>query len=91
MACQDGEMPGRRRPADVLDAESLARIQDQLMRVLPTLSEREVGVVRLRFGLVDGHPRSLDEIGQVYGVTGQRIRQILERAMSKLQAGRSRS
>ena len=44
--------------------------------MLETLSEREAGVVRLRFGLTDGQPRTLDEIGQVYGVTRERIRQI---------------
>ena len=49
-----------------------------------TLSEREAGVVRLRFGLTDGQPRTLDEIGQVYGVTRERIRQIESKTMSKL-------
>ena len=48
------------------------------------LSEREAGVVRLRFGLTDGQPRTLDEIGQVYGVTRERIRQIESKTMSKL-------
>ena len=52
--------------------------------VLETLSEREAGVVRLRFGLTDGQPRTLDEIGQVYGVTRERIRQIESKTMSKL-------
>ena len=52
--------------------------------VLQTLSEREAGVVRLRFGLTDGQPRTLDEIGQVYGVTRERIRQIESKTMSKL-------
>jgi RNA polymerase primary sigma factor len=70
----------------MVDAEGLARIEAQLMRLLPTLSEREVGVVPLRFGLVDDEPRSLDEIGQVYGITGQRIRQVLDGTMVKLQA-----
>jgi RNA polymerase primary sigma factor len=59
-------------------------LQDQLRSVLATLSEREAGVVRLRFGLTDGQPRTLDEIGQVYGVTRERIRQIETRTMSKL-------
>ncbi|MBI2699392.1 MAG: RNA polymerase subunit sigma [Mycobacterium sp.] len=57
---------------------------DQLQSVLDTLSEREAGVVRLRFGLTDGQPRTLDEIGQVYGVTRERIRQIESKTMSKL-------
>ena len=56
----------------------------QLQDVLHTLSEREAGVVRLRFGLTDGMPRTLDEIGQVYGVTRERIRQIESKTMSKL-------
>ena len=59
-------------------------LQDQLQSVLETLSEREAGVVRLRFGLTDGQPRTLDEIGQVYGVTRERIRQIESKTMSKL-------
>ena len=59
-------------------------LQDQLTSVLQTLSEREAGVVRLRFGLTDGQPRTLDEIGQVYGVTRERIRQIESKTMSKL-------
>ena len=52
--------------------------------MLHTLSEREAGVIRLRFGLTDGEPRTLDEVGQVYGVTNERIRQIESKAMSKL-------
>jgi RNA polymerase primary sigma factor len=52
--------------------------------VLATLSEREAGVIRMRFGLVGGRPHTLDEIGQVYGVTRERIRQIEARTMSKL-------
>ncbi|HWN35870.1 MAG TPA: RNA polymerase sigma factor, partial [Pseudonocardia sp.] len=59
-----------------VDAVSFTLLQDQLQSVLATLSEREAGVVRLRFGLTDGQPRTLDEIGQVYGVTRERIRQI---------------
>lgn len=59
-------------------------LQDQLQSVLETLSEREAGVVRLRFGLTDGQPRTLDEIGQVYGVTRERIRQIESKTMLKL-------
>lgn len=67
-----------------VDAVSFTLLQDQLQDVLQTLSEREAGVVRLRFGLTDGMPRTLDEIGQVYGVTRERIRQIESKTMSKL-------
>jgi len=67
-----------------VDAVSFTLLQDQLTSVLQTLSEREAGVVRLRFGLTDGQPRTLDEIGQVYGVTRERIRQIESKTMSKL-------
>ena len=66
------------------NAVSFTLMQDQLTSVLQTLSEREAGVVRLRFGLTDGQPRTLDEIGQVYGVTRERIRQIESKTMSKL-------
>lgn len=67
-----------------VDAVSFTLLQDQLRDVLHTLSEREAGVVKLRFGLTDGMPRTLDEIGQVYGVTRERIRQIESKTMSKL-------
>ncbi len=67
-----------------VDAVSFSLLQQQLQQVLQTLSEREAGVVRLRFGLTDGQPRTLDEIGQVYGVTRERIRQIESKTMSKL-------
>ena len=67
-----------------VDAVSFTLLQDQLRDVLKTLSEREAGVVKLRFGLTDGMPRTLDEIGQVYGVTRERIRQIESKTMSKL-------
>jgi RNA polymerase primary sigma factor len=67
-----------------VDAVSFGLMQDQLLSVLQTLSEREAGVVRLRFGLTDGQPRTLDEIGRVYGVTRERIRQIESKTMSKL-------
>ena len=52
--------------------------------MLDTLSEREAGVVSMRFGLTDGQPKTLDEIGKVYGVTRERIRQIESKTMSKL-------
>ncbi|MDO5732109.1 RNA polymerase sigma factor, partial [Corynebacterium sphenisci] len=67
-----------------VDAVSFTLLQDQLQDVLKTLSPREAGVVQLRFGLTDGMPRTLDEIGQVYGVTRERIRQIESKTMSKL-------
>ncbi len=67
-----------------VDAVSFSLLQDQLQQVLQTLSEREAGVVRLRFGLTDGQPRTLDEIGQVYGVTRERIRQIEAKTLAKL-------
>ncbi|MGH3973703.1 MAG: sigma-70 family RNA polymerase sigma factor, partial [Pseudonocardiaceae bacterium] len=67
-----------------VDAVSFTLLQDHLQSVLATLSEREAGIVRLRFGLNDGQPRTLDEIGQVYGVTRERIRQIELKTMSKL-------
>jgi RNA polymerase primary sigma factor len=67
-----------------VDAVSFTLLQDQLRSVLATLSEREAGIIRLRFGLTDGQPRTLDEIGQVYGVTRERIRQIESKTMSKL-------
>jgi RNA polymerase primary sigma factor len=70
--------------AVAMDVVSFSLLQDQLQQVLQTLSEREAGVVRLRFGLTDGRPRTLDEIGQVYGVTRERIRQIESKTMSKL-------
>jgi RNA polymerase primary sigma factor len=66
------------------EAVEFALLQDQLQQVLLTLSVREAGVIRLRFGLGDGRPRTLDEIGQVYGVTRERIRQIESKTMSKL-------
>jgi RNA polymerase primary sigma factor len=67
-----------------VDAVSFTLLQDQLQSVLATLSEREAGIVRLRFGLTDGKPRTLDQIGQVYGITRERIRQIEAKTMSKL-------
>jgi RNA polymerase primary sigma factor len=66
------------------EAVSFTLLQEQLHSVLGTLSEREAGVVSLRFGLTDGQPKTLDEIGKVYGVTRERIRQIESKTMSKL-------
>ncbi|GAA3430328.1 hypothetical protein GCM10018953_75130 [Streptosporangium nondiastaticum] len=75
---EDSEAP---TPAD---AVSFTLLQEQLHSVLDTLSEREAGVVSMRFGLTDGQPKTLDEIGKVYGVTRERIRQIESKTMSKL-------
>src|SRR2546423_2240569 len=58
---------------------------DQLLLALRTLSEREAGLLKLRWGLFDHQPRTLDEMGQVYGITRERVRQILDAAMRKLQ------
>ena len=66
------------------EAVSFTLLQEQLQSVLGTLSEREAGVVSMRFGLTDGQPKTLDEIGKVYGVTRERIRQIESKTMSKL-------
>ncbi|CAH0305531.1 RNA polymerase sigma factor [Microbacterium sp. Bi128] len=66
------------------DAVNFVLLREQLHSVLDTLSEREAGVVAMRFGLTDGQPKTLDEIGKVYGVTRERIRQIESKTMSKL-------
>ena len=66
------------------EAVSFTLLQEQLHSVLGTLSEREAGIVSMRFGLTDGQPKTLDEIGKVYGVTRERIRQIESKTMSKL-------
>ncbi|MCY1157411.1 MAG: polymerase sigma factor [Citricoccus sp.] len=66
------------------DAVSFTLLQEQLHSVLDTLAEREAGVVAMRYGLTDGQPKTLDEIGKVYGVTRERIRQIDSKTMSKL-------
>ncbi|MGW4123808.1 RNA polymerase sigma factor [Nocardia sp. NPDC004711] len=67
-----------------IDAVSFTLLQRQLQSVLDTLHPREAGVMRLRYGLNDGQPRTLDDIGKVYGVTRERIRQIESKTMSKL-------
>jgi RNA polymerase primary sigma factor len=67
-----------------VDAASFILLQEQLEGVLETLSEREKKVVQLRFGLVDGHPRTLEEVGREFGVTRERIRQIESKTLSKL-------
>jgi len=66
------------------EAVGFTMLQEQLRSVLGALSEREAGVVSMRFGLSDGQPKTLEEIGQVYGVTRERIRQIESKTMSKL-------
>ncbi|SNS00293.1 RNA polymerase primary sigma factor [Streptosporangium subroseum] len=66
------------------DAVTFMLLQEQLHSVLDALSEREAGVMALRFGLADGEPKTLDEIGKVYGVTRERIRQIETKTMGKL-------
>jgi RNA polymerase primary sigma factor len=67
-----------------IDAVSFTLLQDQLQSVLATLSEREAGIIRLRFGLTDGQPRTLNQVGEAYGVTRERIRQIETKTMTKL-------
>src|SRR6266540_3081359 len=67
-----------------VDAASFILLQEQLEAVLHTLSEREKKVIQLRFGLLDGHPRTLEEVGREFGVTRERIRQIESKTLSKL-------
>ena len=70
--------------AVAVDLVSFGLLQDDLQFVLATLSEREASIVRLRYGLTDGQPRTLDQVGHVYGVTRERIRQIEMKTMAKL-------
>ena len=63
---------------------SFLSLQEEVRTVLAGLSEREAGIIRMRFGLIDGRPRTLDEIGRVYGVTRERVRQIEAKTMTKL-------
>jgi RNA polymerase primary sigma factor len=67
-----------------IDVVSFPLLQNDLRSALATLPEREAGVIRLRFGLTDGQPRTLDQLGHVYGVTRERIRQIEIKTMAKL-------
>ncbi|GBC87697.1 RNA polymerase principal sigma factor HrdB [bacterium HR12] len=67
-----------------VDAASFILLQEQLEAILHTLSEREKKVIQLRFGLLDGHPRTLEEVGREFGVTRERIRQIESKTLSKL-------
>ncbi len=83
----DGEFGDLIEDAEAIqpgEAASFTLLQEHLHSVLDTLPEREAGVVSMRFGLTDGQPKTLDEIGKVYGVTRERIRQIESKAMSKL-------
>jgi len=66
------------------DAASFSLLQQQLKKILKSLSDRERKVIELRFGLKDGHPRTLEEVGKVFGVTRERIRQIESKTLSKL-------
>lgn len=66
------------------DAASFSMLQDQLAQVLDSLADRERKVIELRFGLVDGHPRTLEEVGREFGVTRERIRQIESKTLAKL-------
>ena len=66
------------------DVVSYGLMQEQLNEVLRTLTDREAAVVKMRFGLVDGQPRTLDEIGREFGLTRERIRQIESKTLSKL-------
>ena len=66
------------------DAASFSMLQEQINSVLDTLAERERKVIELRFGLVDGHPRTLEEVGKEFGVTRERIRQIESKTLAKL-------
>ena len=67
-----------------VDAASFSLLQEQLRDVLEELSDRERKVIELRFGLIDGHPRTLEEVGRVFSVTRERIRQIESKTLSKL-------
>ena len=66
------------------DAASFSMLQEQLTQVLDSLADRERKVIELRFGLVDGHPRTLEEVGREFGVTRERIRQIESKTLAKL-------
>jgi RNA polymerase primary sigma factor len=82
--CHLGDFMGDSDAAVPMDAESFILLQDQLGSVLHTLSEREKKVIELRFGLADGHPRTIEEVGREFGVTRERIRQIEAKALTRL-------
>lgn len=87
-----GEHIGDGDSVDPLEAAAYGMLRASLETTLKSLSERESGVIALRFGLVDGYPKTLDEIGKIYGLTRERIRQIEAKAMIKLRhPGRSQS
>ena len=67
-----------------IEAAAFIMLQDQLERVLCELSDREQRIIQLRFGLSDGHPRTLEEVGREFGVTRERIRQIESKTLAKL-------
>jgi RNA polymerase primary sigma factor len=67
-----------------MEAAAFIMLQDQLERVLDQLAEREQRIIQLRFGLLDGHPRTLEEVGREFGVTRERIRQIESKTLAKL-------
>jgi len=67
-----------------IEAAAFILLQDQLEDILATLSDREQRIIQLRFGLTDGHPRTLEEVGREFGVTRERIRQIESKTLAKL-------
>jgi RNA polymerase primary sigma factor len=67
-----------------IEAAAFIMLQDQLAQILDTLSGREQKIIQLRFGLTDGHPRTLEEVGREFGVTRERIRQIESKTLAKL-------
>jgi len=67
-----------------IEAAAFMMLQDQLEEILDNLSDREQKIIELRFGLADGHPRTLEEVGREFGVTRERIRQIESKTLSKL-------
>jgi len=79
-----GDLIEDSQAVDAVNAVSLTLLHDQLQSVLATLPERESRILQLRFGLADGHPRTLDQISRLYGVTRERIRQIEVQMIAKL-------
>ncbi len=79
-----GDLIADANAADSFDAAATKLLHEQVHQVLSGLTEREAGIVRLRFGLMDGRPHTLDEIGRVYGVTRERVRQIEQKVLTKL-------
>ena len=82
--CSLGDFIQDSQAVIAVNAVSYTLLRDHLQSVLATLTKREASIVRLRFGLTDGQPRTLDEIGQAHGVTRERIRQIETRTLAKL-------